>query len=67
MLEGLDYYSDFIVETNLNFKVTNNKGKEVDIGSICSGGAYNKLISRFKGVDIPGTGISIGVDSCYLL
>ncbi len=31
-------------------------------GSICSGGQYNKLISRFKGVDIPGTGFSIGVD-----
>ena len=62
IVRGLDYYSDFIVETNLNFKVTNNKGKEVDIGSICSGGAYAKLISRFKGVDIPGTGISFGVD-----
>ena len=42
--------------------MTNNKGKEVDIGSICSGGAYAKLISRFRGVDIPGTGISFGVD-----
>jgi len=62
IVRGLDYYSDFIVETNLNFKVTNNKGKEVDIGSICSGGAYAKLISRFKGVDIPGTGISFGID-----
>ena len=61
-MRGLAYYSDFIVETNLNFKVTNNKGKEVDIGSICSGGAYAKLISRFRGVDIPGTGISFGVD-----
>ena len=47
IVRGLAYYSDFIVETNLNFKVTNNKGKEVDIGSICSGGAYAKLISRF--------------------
>ena len=62
IVRGLAYYSDFIVETNLNFKVTNNKGKEVDIGSICSGGAYAKLISRFKGLDIPGTGISFGVD-----
>ncbi len=62
IVRGLEYYSDFIVETNLNFKVTNNKGKEVDIGSVCSGGAYAKLISRFKGVDIPGTGISFGVD-----
>ncbi|WP_428079295.1 histidine--tRNA ligase [Candidatus Pelagibacter sp.] len=62
IVRGLAYYSDFILETNLNFKVTNNKGKEVDIGSICSGGSYTKLISRFKGVDIPGTGISFGVD-----
>ena len=62
IVRGLSYYSDFIIETNLNFKITNNKGKEVDIGSICSGGAYAKLISRFKGVDIPGTGISFGVD-----
>ncbi len=62
IVRGLAYYSDFIVETNLNFKVTNSKGKEVDIGSICSGGAYAQLISRFKGVDIPGTGISFGVD-----
>ena len=62
IVRGLSYYSDFIVETNLNFKVTNNKGKEVDIGSICSGGAYAKLISRFRGVDVPGTGISFGVD-----
>ncbi len=62
IVRGLAYYSDFIVETNLNFKVTNNKGKEIQIGSICSGGAYAKLISRFRGVDVPGTGISFGVD-----
>jgi histidyl-tRNA synthetase len=62
IVRGLAYYDGFCVETNLNFKATNNKGKEVDIGSICSGGQYNKLISRFKGVDIPGTGVSIGVD-----
>ena len=59
---ALNYYDGFCVETNLNFKTKNSKGKEVDIGSICSGGQYNKLISRFKGVDIPGTGVSIGVD-----
>ncbi|MFL2885280.1 MAG: histidine--tRNA ligase [Candidatus Pelagibacter sp.] len=62
IVRGLAYYDGFCVETNLNFKVKNNKGKEVDIGSVCSGGQYNKLISRFKGVDIPGTGMSIGVD-----
>ena len=62
IVRGLDYYDGFCVETNLNFKTKNIKGKEVDIGSICSGGQYSKLISRFKGVDIPGTGVSIGVD-----
>ena len=62
IVRGLAYYSDFIVETNLNFKITNNKGKEIQLGSICSGGAYAKLISRFRGVDVPGTGISFGVD-----
>ena len=62
IVRGLSYYDSFIVETNLNFKVTNNKGKEIELGSICSGGSYAKLISRFRGVDIPGTGISFGVD-----
>jgi len=62
IVRGLSYYDGFCVETNLNFKVKNSKGKEIDIGSICSGGAYAKLISRFKGVDIPGTGMSIGID-----
>ena len=62
IVRGLAYYDGFCIETSLNFKTKNNQGKEVDIGSICSGGQYNKLISRFKGVDIPGTGISIGVD-----
>ena len=62
IVRGLAYYDGFCIETNLNFKTTNNKGKEIDIGSVCSGGQYNKLISRFKGLDIPGTGVSIGVD-----
>ena len=62
IVRGLAYYDGFCVETNLNFKVKNQKGKEIDIGSIASGGRYDKLISRFKGTDFPGTGMSIGVD-----
>ena len=62
IVRGLAYYDGFIVETDLGFKIKNAKGKEVNIGSICSGGRYGKLISRFKGVDFPGTGFSIGVD-----
>ncbi len=62
IVRGLAYYDGFCVETNLNFKVKNPKGKEIDVGSIASGGRYDKLISRFKGTDYPGTGMSIGVD-----
>ncbi len=62
IVRGLAYYDGFCVETNLNFRVKNLKGKEIDIGSIASGGRYDKLISRFKGTDFPGTGMSIGVD-----
>jgi len=62
IVRGLAYYDGFCVETNLNFKVKNSKGKEIDVGSIASGGRYDKLISRFKGADFPGTGMSIGVD-----
>ena len=62
IVRGHSYYDSYIVETNVNFKVTNNKGKEIELGSICSGGSYAKLISRFRGVDVPGTGISFGVD-----
>ena len=39
-----------------------NKKKEIELGSVCSGGSYAKLISRFRGVAVPGTGISFGVD-----
>ena len=34
IVRGLAYYDGFCVETNLNFKATNSKGKEVDMGSI---------------------------------
>ena len=54
---------NLLIDIIINFnKFRFNKKKVIDIGSICSGGAYAKLISRFKGVDIPGTGISFGVD-----
>jgi len=62
IVRGLAYYDGFCVETNLSFKVKNLKGKDIDIGSVASGGRYDKLISRFKGSDFPGTGMSIGVD-----
>tara|TARA_Y100000996_G_scaffold291470_1_gene230402 strand:+ start:20 stop:1024 length:1005 start_codon:yes stop_codon:yes gene_type:complete len=61
-IRGLSYYSGFLVETNLNFKAKNLKGKEIEIGSCASGGRYNSLIARFKGADYKGSGMSIGID-----
>ena len=58
----MSYYTSYLVETNLNFKVTNAKGKEINIGSVASGGRYDNLIARFKGADYKGTGMSIGID-----
>ena len=62
IVRGLAYYSGFCVETNLNFKGKNAQGKEIEIGSVASGGRYNSLIKRFKDVDYKGTGMSIGID-----
>ena len=61
---GLSYYSSFAVETNIqNLQLKDNKGKTIDMANIscASGGRYSKLTSRF-GVDIDGSGASIGVD-----
>ena len=61
---GLSYYSSFAVETNIqNLQIKDNKGKTIDMGGIscASGGRYSKLTSRF-GVDLDGSGASIGVD-----
>lgn len=61
---GLSYYSSFAIETNIkNLKIKDDKGKIIDLNGIscASGGRYSKLTSRF-GVDIEGSGASIGVD-----
>ena len=54
-VRGLFYYDGWTVETELNLK-------NWDAISVCSGGEYSKLISRCKGVDTPGVGISFGCD-----
>jgi len=61
---GLSYYSSFAIETNIqNMQIKDNKDKIVDLSGIscASGGRYSKLTSRF-GVDIDGSGASIGCD-----
>ena len=61
---GLSYYSSFAIETNIqNLQIKDNNDKIVDLSGIscASGGRYSKLTSRF-GVDIDGSGASIGCD-----
>lgn len=51
---GLDYYTGIVYETFLS---------EIEsIGSVCSGGRYNNLVSLYSKENLPGVGASIGLD-----
>ena len=56
LARGLNYYTGTIFEV---------KAKNVNIGSIGGGGRYNDLTGLFGVPDIPGVGISFGVDRIY--
>jgi histidyl-tRNA synthetase len=51
---GLGYYTGIVFETTLVAMP--------ELGSICSGGRYDQLCSRFGKGDLPGVGGSIGID-----
>jgi histidyl-tRNA synthetase len=54
---GLDYYTGIIYETTL---------KDLPkIGSVCSGGRYDKLVKALGGPDLPAVGASVGVDRLF--
>lgn len=55
---GLAYYTGTVFETFV-------KGYE-NIGSVMSGGRYDKLIGMFLSQDIPALGISLGFDRLYV-
>ncbi len=61
VIRGLEYYTGPVFEAELGFGVEDEKGRPVRVGSIASGGRYDGLIRRFKGVDVPAVGISVGV------
>ncbi|OHV75831.1 histidine--tRNA ligase [Rhizobium sp. LCM 4573] len=61
VVRGLEYYTGPVVEAELTFDVTNEKGEKVVFGSVGGGGRYDGLVSRFMGQPVPATGISIGV------
>lgn len=57
IVRGLDYYTGCIFETTL-----------VDysaLGSVCSGGRYDKLASSFSSQKMPGVGASIGLTRLF--
>ena len=56
LARGLNYYTGIIFEA---------KAKEMDIGSIGGGGRYDDLTGLFGVPNIPGVGISFGVDRIY--
>lgn len=62
VVRGLEYYTGPVFEAVLTFPVTNEKGEVVQFGSVAGGGRYDGLVGRLKGIDVPATGISIGVD-----
>lgn len=62
VVRGLEYYTGPIFEAELTFKVKNEKGAEIEFGSIGGGGRYDDLVKRFKNQECPATGISIGLD-----
>ena len=62
LVRGIEYYTGTTFEANLLFKVKNQKGKEIEFGSVGGGGRYDNLINRFGNLNVPCTGVSFGLD-----
>ncbi len=61
IVRGLGYYTGPVFEAELLVEVTDEDGNIVRFGSVGSGGRYDGLVERFKGVKVPATGFSVGV------
>jgi len=61
IVRGLGYYTGPVFEAELLLATKDEKGNTVTFGSVGSGGRYDGLIERFKGVKVPATGFSVGV------
>lgn len=55
LARGLDYYTGMIFETIV----------DGNVGSLCSGGRYDKLIGQFSGKDFPAVGFGLGFDRTF--
>ncbi len=65
IVRGLDYYTGPVFEAELTFEVKDEKGQPIRFGSVGGGGRYDGLIAKFKGIEVPATGFSIGVSRLY--
>ncbi len=61
IIRGLEYYTGPVFEADLTFEAKDEKGRPVRFGSVGGGGRYDGLVKRFKGVEVPAVGISVGV------
>ncbi len=61
VIRGLEYYTGPVFEAELLSEIKDDKGRPVRVGSIASGGRYDGLVERFKGIEVPAVGISVGV------
>jgi histidyl-tRNA synthetase len=61
VVRGLGYYTGPVFEAELTFEARNEDGDLVRFGSVGGGGRYDGLVERFKGIEVPATGFSIGV------
>jgi len=57
IMRGLDYYTGTVYECILK--------QAPEAGSVCSGGRYDDLASRFIKKDMPGVGVSIGITRLF--
>lgn len=61
IIRGLEYYTGPVFEAELTFETKDEQGRPMRFGSVGGGGRYDGLVKRFKGVEVPAVGISIGV------
>jgi len=61
IIRGLEYYTGPVFEAGFDVPIPNPDGKTVQFGSVAAGGRYDGLVKRFKGVEVPAVGVSIGV------
>jgi histidyl-tRNA synthetase len=61
VIRGLDYYTGPVFEAELTPSIIDERGLEIRLGSVVSGGRYDGLVQRFTGDKVPATGVSVGV------